>query len=292
MTIAIASGDRQRVVLVADTLAVQGDGHRADAFVSKVLPFAHCAAAAVVRGHGGHKLAIHMAMNTRPALDGIGALPWPAILDRYVGDDQEQFDMLLAGWAPAAGGLAIWRFGEATGYELAEVALPASVALPDFGVALDPVMADGAVIHAAEVLVDLANESARDPGGGRAGRRRRRSDPDRADRRWHRAAQGQAVGEPRGTEGADDMVKMPGQAEIDRFTDFLEQQRRFFDDMKNWQSLDRKALIRLLMADLEASCKAMQLVREFMTKLAELEIRAVRAETALAERADASVPPI
>ena len=155
MTIAIASGDRQRVVLVADTLAVQGDGHRADAFVSKVLPFAHCAAAAVVRGHGGHKLAIHMAMNTRPALDGIGALPWPAILDRYVGDDQEQFDMLLAGWAPAAGGLAIWRFGEATGYELAEVALPASVALPDFGVALDPVMADGAVIHAAEVLVDL-----------------------------------------------------------------------------------------------------------------------------------------
>jgi hypothetical protein len=87
-------------------------------------------------------------------------------------------------------------------------------------------------------------------------------------------------------------MKLPGQAEIDRFTDFLEQQRRFFDDMKNWQSLDRKALIQLLMADLEASCKAMQLVREFMTKLAELEIRAVRAETALAERADASVPPI
>jgi hypothetical protein len=165
LTIAIASGDRQRVVLVADTLAVQRDGHRAGAFVSKVLPFAHCAAAAVVRGHGGHKLAIHMAMNTRPALDGIGALPWRDIFDRYVGDDHEPFDCILAGWSPDAAGFALWRFGEATGYELAEVALPASVALPDFGVALDPAMTDGAVIHAAEVLVDLANESGREREG-------------------------------------------------------------------------------------------------------------------------------
>lgn len=165
MTIAIASGDRQRLVVVADTVAVEVAGHRPRAFISKVQVFAHVLAGAVVRGNGCVPLAIYTQMTTRPAPGGIGELPWRAILDRYIGGDRDPFDAILAGWSPAAGGLAIWQIGDATGYELAEVALPATVAIPGFGVELDPVMTDASVIRAAELQVQLANESGREREG-------------------------------------------------------------------------------------------------------------------------------
>lgn len=166
MTVAIASGDRQRVVIIADTLAVDRDSHRPVAFFTKTMVFPHVMAAAVVRGHGGHKREIFHALNIRPALGGIGALPWPEILADYIAEREDQpFDAILAGWCPIAGGLALWRLGEPTDYELTDVPLPATIATPDFGTELDPVMTDAVIVRAAECQVDLVNESAREQHG-------------------------------------------------------------------------------------------------------------------------------
>lgn len=166
MTIVAASGDRQRVVLISDTLTLRRDGQRQPhAFFSKTMTFPHVMAAAALRGHGGHKLAIFHAMNSRPAPGGIGAMPWRDILDHYIGADHEPFDCILAGWSAAAGGFGIWRFGDATDYELAEVALPATVLIPDFGTPVESVMTDQKLIHVAELQVQLANESGREREG-------------------------------------------------------------------------------------------------------------------------------
>lgn len=166
MTVAIASGDRQRIVIVSDTLAIDRDSHRPVAFFTKTMVFPHVMAAAVVRGHGGHKREVFHALNIRPALGGIGALPWPEILADYIAEREDApFDVILAGWSPPAGGFALWRLGEATGYELAGVSLPATVATPDFGTELDPVMTDAVIVRAAECQVDLVNQSAREQHG-------------------------------------------------------------------------------------------------------------------------------
>lgn len=87
-------------------------------------------------------------------------------------------------------------------------------------------------------------------------------------------------------------MKMPGEDDLAKFRAFLEQQQKLLVDPNALAHMSRTDLFKMIEADLTASLKAVELVSEFMGKLFQMEVRAIRAETALAERADSSVPPI